>query len=513
MTLVPTQRQNKRMQTMIRNHSNRLALVILGALCALATTRSALRGDDEEADYEIHELSLWGLDPTLELANHLQHYPSAMPGVVETDRSRTGQPGRLTPFSLLTFHGQAVKDLELDLRVQNGRFLAHWLAAQSKSGRLRWIELVTTTEPVETAKEANVDAKHWFNQARKLDGLNISHGARSERFLTYDCELKYTAAVKLAGGSDVYQVTNLTTVPLADIYIVVPDGDKRRIGRLETLAAGKPQPPARPAQPQPAAGPPAAVPALPPGAVAPPAPPAAPAAPATVPEAAPPEEKKEGPEKADDKDTPVGDEAKIDGETPEEKPAATKPETTTEIKPDEKPGEVKSEAKPPTEEPGIDVVMSPPMADDSAELAAIKELFADGLRKSGLTAKEVELFMSMAAKSIFGANEMVIVYRLPAAVIEERLPLVAYPAPRKTVRVALMVVRNTDPRIKDEVQRLVAELGADDYSQREKAEKRLAELGRLAVPVLKTVLNSADPEVAYRAERILLSQNEKIDGT
>jgi hypothetical protein len=56
-------------------------------------------------------------------------------------------------------------------------------------------------------------------------------------------------------------------------------------------------------------------------------------------------------------------------------------------------------------------------------------------------------------------------------------------------------------------------LGADDYSQREKAEKRLAELGRLAVPALKTVLNNPDPEVAYRAERILLAQNEKIDGT
>src|SRR5258708_15701071 len=126
--------------------------------------------------------------------------------------------------------------------------------------------------------------------------------------------------------------------------------------------------------------------------------------------------------------------------------------------------------------------MSPPMADDSAELAAIEESFAEGLRKSGLTAKEVELFMSMAAKSIFGANEMVIVYRLPAAMIEERLPLVAYPSPRKTARVALMVVRNIDPRIKDEVQLLVAELGADDYDQREKAEKRLAEFGRLAVP-------------------------------
>ncbi|HVC96976.1 MAG TPA: hypothetical protein VND64_25075, partial [Pirellulales bacterium] len=324
-------------RTNLTRHAVRLAFVVIGSLGALATSPSALRAEDEEADYEIHEMSLWGLDPTLEQANHLQHYPSAMPGVVETDRSRTGQPGRLTPFSLMTFHGQPVKDLELDLRVQNGRFLGHWLAAQSKSGRLRWIELVTTAEPLETAKEANVDAKHWFNQARQLDGLHVSHTSRSERFLTYDCELKYTSAVKLAGGPDVYQMTNLTTVPLADIYVVVPDGDKRRIGHLATMPAGKPQPPASPpAQPQPPAGQPAGVPGLPPGAVAVPAAPAAPAAPAKVPDAKPAaekkDEKKDETKKTDDKDAPVDDTAKI-----EEKKPDAKPEDKPDAKPEDKP--------------------------------------------------------------------------------------------------------------------------------------------------------------------------------
>ncbi|HEV3021735.1 MAG TPA: discoidin domain-containing protein [Pirellulales bacterium] len=670
-------------------HANYCLVVLtLGSIALLANAPLARAADDEEADYEIHEMSLWGLDPTLEQANHLQHYPSSMPGVVETDRSRTGQPGRLSPFSLLTFHGQALKDLELDLRVQNGRFLGHWVAAESKSGRLRWIELITSAEPSESAKPANVDQKHWFNQARQLDGLHVSRGARSEKFLTYDCELKYAAAVKLAGGSDTYQVTNLTTTPLSELYIVVPDGDKRRIGRLETLAAGKPQPVTPPtapaAQPGAVPGQPVAVPGQPVAAPAAPPPPVPVAAPAAAPAKAPVEKPATGDKKADDKDDPfaedTADEKSTHGKKPDEKkPDAKEPDEKKaegqDAPPDKKPAEPKPDAPPasehknlvvtakhsassewdanftaakafdgdgatrwnsrnletqgawvacrwaqpvtvykvvvreafdriggfkvqqfdaakndwvdaialegealltqkgdtsgnpndgkanptftldlpaplvttgirilvtsvvekyhgavslfeveaygtappppplPPEEPGTDVVMSPPMADDSAELAAIKESFAEGLRSGGLTAKEVELFMSMASKSIFGANEMVVVYRLPAAVIEERLPLVAYPAPRKTVRMALMVVRNIDPRIKDEVTRLVAELGADDYSQREKAEKRLAELGRLAVPALKTVLNNADPEVAYRAERILLAQNEKIDGT
>jgi hypothetical protein len=46
---------------------------------------------------------------------------------------------------------------------------------------------------------------------------------------------------------------------------------------------------------------------------------------------------------------------------------------------------------------------------------------------------------------------------------------------------------------------------------REAAEKRLLELGRLAVPALKVALKSSDLEVAFRAERILLAQNEKLE--
>ena len=64
-----------------------------------------------------------------------------------------------------------------------------------------------------------------------------------------------------------------------------------------------------------------------------------------------------------------------------------------------------------------------------------------------------------------------------------------------------------------DVERLVTNLGAADYAERETAEKRLLELGRLAVPALKSALKSSDAEVQFRAERLLLAQNEKVDGT
>ncbi|MGH7193251.1 MAG: hypothetical protein ACREJM_06905, partial [Candidatus Saccharimonadales bacterium] len=98
--------------------------------CLLLLVASA-QADDEIANYEINEFSLWGLDPTLEQVNQLQHYPSALPGVVETERSRVNEQKKLTPLGLITFHGEPVKELEVDLRVQSGRFLGHWPPAES----------------------------------------------------------------------------------------------------------------------------------------------------------------------------------------------------------------------------------------------------------------------------------------------------------------------------------------------------------------------------------------------
>lgn len=157
--------------------------------------------------------------------------------------------------------------------------------------------------------------------------------------------------------------------------------------------------------------------------------------------------------------------------------------------------------------------MSPVLPRDADELKAVGESIAGGLLKLGFTRLEIDLLIGRAANTWLEAKKMVVLFRLPVEAIEERLPLVAYPAPRKTVRAALIVVENIDPKIKLEVQKLIAQLGAAEYTDRESAEKRLTELGRLAVPALRAALKSADLEVVFRAERILLAQNEKLEGT
>jgi hypothetical protein len=157
--------------------------------------------------------------------------------------------------------------------------------------------------------------------------------------------------------------------------------------------------------------------------------------------------------------------------------------------------------------------MSPPLAEGDAELAEARQSLTAALQQQGFSAAEVELFMDRAAPAIFAAQETVVVCRLPPDAVEERLPLVTYPGARKTVRTALVVLRNVDPKLKDDVNRLVKDLGAADYAAREAADKRLSELGRLAVPALKAALKSPDVEVQRRAEQLLLTQGEKVDGT
>jgi hypothetical protein len=473
------------------------------AIAALAATSPAA---EEEADFKIHEISLWGFDPTLDQANQLQHYPSVMPGMVDTDRSRAGAEGKVAPFSLMTFHGQAVKNLEIDLRVQSGRFVAHWPAAEPKGGRLRWIDVNTSAEADKEGRVATVDAKHWFTAARQLDALYVQLGARMERFIIYDAELKLDQPLQISGGPDHYQVTNYSKTPLADVLIVAPESGGRRIGRLALLPAkaasaqkpteSKPTE-SKPTETKPDEKKPAE----------------------TKPEGALPETK-QAEEKKPVEETPKeapAEEKKTDAKPAEKKqaaaPAAAAPSTPNPPTAAKEPAAAKTADAAANAGPPVDVEMSALLADGAAELNDARLALADGLKQQGLTEAEVELFMERAAPAIFGAKEMIVVCRLPGDAIEERLPLVTYPAAVKTVRTAVLVLRNIDPKIKNDVERLVTNLGAADYAERETAEKRLLELGRLAVPALKSALKSSDAEVQFRAERLLLAQNEKVDGT
>ena len=156
--------------------------------------------------------------------------------------------------------------------------------------------------------------------------------------------------------------------------------------------------------------------------------------------------------------------------------------------------------------------MSQPLAADSEELAALSsQALTERLEKTGLDRAEIDLLLSLYGPTIFAADSLTVAWRVPAGPVDDVTPLAIEPEPAKTVRVVLVVARNLDPEIEESLQTLVDQLGSPQYKEREAAESRLVELGSLAYPVLKKALNHKDPEIAFRAERMLLGQQQSID--
>jgi hypothetical protein len=366
---------------------------------------------------------VWVGEPQAPAMNAVANYTSAMPGVVETERSRrreADKPGP-TPMSLLTLYGDLPEFVDVDLRVNSGRPVAQWPKSEGKSNRLRWLDLTVTKEPSDPDKLVQAPAGHWFEQARNLGGLYFQSrkSSRIERFFTYDLELQTTLPFRLDGDPEHLKLVNTGKHPLHDAIVIVPTDKGRRIGWLDTVRAPS-------ASGQPASNPP-----------------------------------------------------------PEGQPKS--PETV------------------------IDIPLSDPLASDSDEY---QQRTAGELRKrviaAGLSEAEADLLLSLHAPQLFGSEDMQVIVRLSPQALDELAPLVIEPDTAKIKRVALVVGRRVDPRLRADVEKLVQQLGDAAYPVREDAETQLRKLGRLAIPKLKDALKNTDLEVVLRAERLLLEQNEQL---
>jgi hypothetical protein len=427
---------------------------------------------DEGPDLEIHEWSVWLAEPQGKQMNGLADYTSAMPGLVETERARRrdAKPLGPAPMSLMTIYGTPPEVVDIDLRIAAGRPIAQWPRSEGKSARLRWLDLKLSKELINPESLAYFPETHWFHQARQLEGLYIQlkKGDRTERFLTYDLELTAPLNVRLDGGPDQFKIVNLGKHALHDLVLIVPGPNGSRIGWVDTIGpatGAAASTPANPAGANPA--PVAAVPVQPFNAIRL-------AAPVVVVPIA---------------TAPVAvamDQSKTPATNPAATPAAGK-ETT------------------------VDVSLEGPLAIDSDEFKqrATGELHRR-LTAAGLKEAEIELLLSLYTKHFFERDKIQLVFRLSQAGIDELTPLSVEPETARIKRVALVVARNVDPGMREDVQKLILELGDARYSKREQAEKRLKELGSMAIPSLKEALKGKDLEVVMRAERILLAQKEQL---
>jgi hypothetical protein len=505
-------------------------LVVTLGLCVAAWA------DERKGAYEVHDLSLWVVEPTMPMANSRANFPSAFPPVASSSRLANHwmpQPGdgthRIAPFGMITFYGQPTANLDVDLRTIAGSFLAHWPAGESLPNRLRWtgtpsLDLVEKVE--DESDFAFVDEDHWFRKARRGEALFVRRGARAERFLAYDAELGLQLPLEVLGGPDkytlVYTAGYTSGAPLHDVLITRSTPQGCRVAWIDTLSrtdmtksskaavdlfdtGAKPKsadddakkreptrdnPTTKPAGPASGLfgdhGP--AKPAPNPLKAAPPEQ-RAPKAPTLSPEAL-------TAQKA------LLEKARQAGILPKVAEASKETPATT--------GEAKA-AVAPNPPAGFEVTLSDPLPAGSPEATALTtKALSDRLQRAGLSAHEAELFVAHYEHALFGGEAIIVLCRLDPSAIEEKLRLSIFPEPAKTVRVAMVLMRNVDPQFGNEIERLVAELGHVKYSVREAAQNRLTDLGSLAFAPLYNAIKNPDLEVVMRAERILLNQNQSL---
>lgn len=471
-------------------------------------------------------------------------------GVAAPAERRSMAARRAAPINLITFHGQPAANLDVDVRTRSGSFLAHWPPGDGLPNRLRWFGTppFNLVEKIDDEAElVFVDSDNWMEKARQGEALFVKRGARAERFLAYDLELNLTAPVRLEGGPDSFRVINISGATLYDVLVARDTPEGRRVAWIDELPASEPAAAASPATPAEKSPPEIARPkpsqealrafvkekpraaklfgGLPikPEAAKPEAPkPEAPKQEAVKPEApkqeaAKPEAPKKEAVKPEAVKPAAAPQAKLFGGLPKNAPAAKQAAQKADPKPtDARPAAAANQPPGlfgglPAPKPGVgvEVTLSAPLPADSPEAAAATtQALADRLAKAGLAPHESEQFVDHYAGLLFARGELMVACRLERATIDEKVPLSIFPAPAKTVRVAMVFLRNADPQMGHEVEQLVKQLGDPQWTVREAAQKRLLELGPVAYPALNKALSSSDPEIVIRAERILLKQNQ-----
>jgi hypothetical protein len=399
-----------------------------------------------------------------------------------------------SPVGVIRLFGKGSEDDSIDvlLQVPNGRFLAHWPQGKPKSTRQLWEKIALKPGPMQPVP---ADAGSWFETLRRAGDAGaasaISTQRWTERFLMYDAEFPYQSVlkVKAAGGSGSgsgadaaagkYQLANTGAWPMRDVEVYAPASGGWRVSGLKELPASKPQ-----TKPEKGGGD-----AKPEKVTAPPGP-GTDAIKQIFADAA-------GSKSIDVKVEP--------GEKPTTKPAkrATSGPST---QPTTKPGQGDASAG---GGGGGDVAKE--SWRDLAIPAGAKALSAEDavapwkarLTEAGLTPADVDVVLATLRTQALDDEQLTVVYRMDPSELDKLLPLEVVPLPAKTTRVGIAIVINIDPAAGERIAQLIAEMGDPDWSKREAAYAKLAEIGAGAKPKLTEATKNADIEIVYRAERLL----------
>ena len=163
------------------------------------------------------------------------------------------------------------------------------------------------------------------------------------------------------------------------------------------------------------------------------------------------------------------------------------------------------------EGPPIKLTLSLPFKRDNPSYRELtRDSYARRLARQGLREEVLNALLDQYADAMFAPEGLIVLAHYSRDAIDEAALLDVFPAPRKLVRTAVLVIHGIDPRLQDKARELVAKLGDNAPKTREDAESKLYELGSVAVPVLEDALRNKDLEIVFRAERLLLKMNRQV---
>jgi len=523
--------------------------------------------DQPNSPIEVDEWSIWVGNPAQASLNAARIYKNSMPAAVGTRRPKFEEQelaGKfpISPISVVQFFGEPRRDVDVDLRAKKGSFLAHWPASKEHAGRLQWFKSDLSAGPPGDVPQSYLPATHWLAKLREnKSALFIKYESHFERFIAYDAEPAITVPVKIRGGPDEYTLQNLTVHRLLDVAVIAPSESGFRVGWLDELPTAAPEKkeeptPKKTADPKQKAAEQKKK------------------ADALFQEAEAKTKQEEEilplPAEADatvrarvdqllnqpivvtveqaprrqvldliasqarlryDVDEKTLAKEQIDLGQPTTMKASSiaardalaevlgnlglsyritdvgKLFITTAARLADDTGKKGSVI----EGPPVKLVMSQPRkpADPS-----YRELTHDALARrlagQGLREDVVQFILSQYGPQLFAPGELIVLVHLAREAIDEAVLLDVFPAPKKLVRTALLVVHGVDPRLQDRARVLVQQLGDNSYQVRETAEARLMEMGPAAVPALEDALIHKDVEIVFRAERLLLRLNRSV---
>jgi len=132
-------------------------------------------------------------------------------------------------------------------------------------------------------------------------------------------------------------------------------------------------------------------------------------------------------------------------------------------------------------------------------LAPLVQLLTD----RGYNEQEIEVALGMVEMTAMQRSTVSLVYVMPDEQINNYISLRFSPQPTRVVRTAIVVVTNIDPNLGDQLDLLIAQLGADEWVVRDRAQWELINMGQAPIEKLQEMTESPDPEIAFRARQIL----------